>query len=493
MFAERGVKRAARRAVREGELYQWRDMEAGGAATIVVPRGFAPDLPQESFSLVVDLGEDLFSKRWWRGAATLALLCGGVGLLAPGIEPLAAPPWMSSDEAAREYRDIGVSPLGKGARGGGRMVASDAVEPLLTAPERAQVDLDLRFGEGDRIERLLMRVGALAVDAVRVAELAHGAGARIAPGTPITVKLGRREANGLRVVERVAFRAGLGSELTIARGGDGLAASMTRIAVDERPRRISGRVGDGLYWSLRASGVTPQAASDYLKALATKLDVGADLLPDDRFDLVIAHRRAATGEEVSGPLLYAGIERVAGAPIQMLKWKVGGKVDWYDAASLTQVTSRALAWPVSAPITSNFGLRRHPILRYSRMHKGMDFGARWGSPIVASADGVVNRAGWAGGYGRQVRIAHGGGVATSYSHMSRMVVESGTVVRQGQLIGYVGSSGLSTGPHLHYETYRNGVAVNPRSVRFTSSAAIDPGEVARFKARLRQLLNVGRS
>ena len=70
MFAERGVKRAARRAVREGELYQWRDMEAGGAATIVVPRGFAPDLPQESFSLVVDLGEDLFSKRWWRGAAT---------------------------------------------------------------------------------------------------------------------------------------------------------------------------------------------------------------------------------------------------------------------------------------------------------------------------------------------------------------------------------------------------------------------------------------
>ena len=307
------------------------------------------------------------------------------------------------------------------------------------------------------------------------------------------MKLGRREANGLRVVERVAFRAGLGSDLTIARGGDGLAASMTRIAVDERPRRISGRVGDGLYWSLRASGVTPQAASDYLKALATKLDVGADLLPDDRFDLVIAHRRAATGEEVSGPLLYAGIERVAGAPIQMLKWKVGGKVDWYDAASLTQVTSRALAWPVSAPITSNFGLRRHPILRYSRMHKGMDFGARWGSPIVASADGVVNRAGWAGGYGRQVRIDHGDGIATSYSHMSRMTVEPGTLVRQGQLIGYVGSSGLSTGPHLHYETYRNGVAVNPRSVRFTSSVAVDPREVARFKARLKELLSVGRS
>ena len=95
------------------------------------------------------------------------------------------------------------------------------------------------------------------------------------------------------------------------------------------------------------------------------------------------------------------------------------------------------------------------------MHKGIDFGARWGSPIVASADGVVSRAGWAGGYGQQVRIAHASAIATSYSHMSRILVAPGSPVRQGQLIGYVGSSGLSTGPHLHYETYRGGVAVNP--------------------------------
>jgi murein DD-endopeptidase MepM/ murein hydrolase activator NlpD len=90
-----------------------------------------------------------------------------------------------------------------------------------------------------------------------------------------------------------------------------------------------------------------------------------------------------------------------------------------------------------------------------------------------------------------VRINHASGIATSYSHMSRMVVSPGMPVRQGQLIGYVGSSGLSTGPHLHYETYRNGVAVNPLSVRFASVAAIDPAEAARFKARLAQLLGSG--
>ncbi|MDQ3144632.1 MAG: M23 family metallopeptidase [Pseudomonadota bacterium] len=481
-------------------MYQWRDFEDSGGGVMPVARPFAPRhfVPAarpalERFSIVVDLGEEIFSARWWRGAATLALLCGTVGLLAPRFEPLPVSPAETDDKIRREIREIGVAPLGAGARSGARMVASSRVEPLLVAPERSQVDLDLRLGRGDRIERLLVRVGALAADAVQVARLIASAAPRgIDPGTAIAVRLGRREPGGLRGVDRIALRAGIDANLLVERSAAGLGLTATRIAVDQRPRRIRGRVGDGLYWSLRASGVSSQAAADYLKALATRIDVGADLAPHDRFDLIVAHRRAATGEERSGPLLYAGIERFTGGPLQMLKWTVGGRTGWYDAASLTQISPAALAWPVSAPITSNFGLRVHPILRFARMHKGIDFGARWGTPIVASADGVVNRAGWAGGYGRQVRIAHNGGIATSYSHMSRMVVEPGTLVRQGQLIGYVGSSGLSTGPHLHYETYRRGVAVNPRSVRFTGAAAVDPAEAARFKARLRQLLATGR-
>jgi murein DD-endopeptidase MepM/ murein hydrolase activator NlpD len=147
-----------------------------------------------------------------------------------------------------------------------------------------------------------------------------------------------------------------------------------------------------------------------------------------------------------------------------------------------------MRWPVPARITSGFGWRVHPILRFGRMHKGIDFGARWGTPITAAGDGQVVRAGWSGGYGQQVRIAHGGGLVTSYSHMSRIVAPLGTPVRQGQLIGYVGSTGLSTGPHLHFETLRNGVAVNPMGVRFVSAAPVDPRAAQAIKARLRQLL-----
>ncbi|HXH15373.1 MAG TPA: M23 family metallopeptidase [Sphingomonas sp.] len=470
-------------------------IEGGGAAAM--PRGFgrlAPVANVKRFSLVIDLAAEPLSAKWWRGAATLALLCGSTGVLAPTIEPLSATTnERPSESAARHYREVGVAPLAMGGRSSGRMAANNRVIPLLVAPERAQVELDARLSEGDRIEALLMRIGAVPADAMTVGRMVHAVAPRgLDRGTNISIRLGKRAGAGLRNVDRIALRAGLDTDLIVERSANSLSARHIRILVDQRPRRIRGRVGDGLYWSLRSSGVSPEAAADYLKALATKLDVGADLGPDDRFDLVIAHRRAATGEEQSGPLLYAGVRRFAGTPIEMLRWTVSGRTGWYDAASLTQVSSSALAWPVSARVTSNFGMRRHPILGYARMHKGMDFGARWGSPIVASADGVVSRAGWAGGYGKQVRIAHASAIATSYSHMSRILVEPGSPVRQGQLIGYVGSSGLSTGPHLHYETWRNGVAVNPQSVRFTSAAAVDPAEIARFKARLAHLLGTGK-
>jgi len=271
---------------------------------------------------------------------------------------------------------------------------------------------------------------------------------------------------------------------------NGLQLSTSRIAVDNRPLRIRGRVGDGLYWALRASGVSPQSAGEYLRALATQIDVGSQLGPDDRFDLIIANRRAATGENQEGPLLYAGIDRNGAPPIRLMKWAIGGHSDWIDTNGVGRQVA-TMAWPVSAPITSGFGVRFHPILHFARMHRGIDFGAHYGAPIVAAADGQVTRAGWAGGYGQQVRLAHAAGMGTSYSHMSRIVVAPGTFVHQGQLIGYVGSSGLSTGPHLHYEVYRNGAAVNPMGVRFASQALLAGAELARFKARLAQLMAIG--
>ena len=135
-------------------------------------------------------------------------------------------------------------------------------------------------------------------------------------------------------------------------------------------------------------------------------------------------------------------------------------------------------------------MRRHPILRYRRMHSGLDFGGGYGAPIYAVTDGTVTYAGRKGGLGKYVKINHSGGLASGYAHMSRIAVRNGRRVRKGQIIGYIGSTGLSTGPHLHYELYRNGRTVNPRSVRFTQRAQLSGRELGNFKAELRRLKEV---
>ena len=250
------------------------------------------------------------------------------------------------------------------------------------------------------------------------------------------------------------------------------------------PLRITGRIGDGLYWSLRTAGASPQVAAAYLAALATEIDVGADAAPGDSFDLVLSS---------GGQLLYAGLNRVGQQPLQLVLWNASGRSEWIDAANAEQPepVETGLQMPVNGPITSYFGYRYHPILHFTRFHAGLDIGAGWGSPIVAAGDGQIVSAGWAGGYGREVRIAHGGGIVSLYGHMSEIVASPGSYVRRGQLIGYVGSSGLSTGPHLHFEVRQGGTPVNPLSVRFTTTEVVDTHVVDAVKARLKALLSVG--
>lgn len=135
-------------------------------------------------------------------------------------------------------------------------------------------------------------------------------------------------------------------------------------------------------------------------------------------------------------------------------------------------------------------MRFHPLLGYSRLHKGVDYGAASGTPIVAVADGRVVFSGWHGGHGNFVKLEHAGGLGSGYGHMSRIAVRSGTYVRQGQLIGYVGSTGLSTGPHLHFEVYKNGAAVNPTGVSFISQPQLAGAELRKFQSQLATYLTV---
>jgi murein DD-endopeptidase MepM/ murein hydrolase activator NlpD len=441
--------------------------------------------------LAPDLARDIGSRTWLRGAATLI----GLSALAlsawPDFAPLQAAPAMAIDEGARdEFRSHMIMPLAFGADSGRRMGATMAVSPLANAPERPRLDLEATLTAGDGFERMLVRAGVSQGEAGTISGMIGQAMplSDIQSGTRVDITLGRRPAPGEpRPVDALSFRARFDLQLAVARQDGRLVLDPRPIRVDDTPLRIRGRFGPSLYRSARAAGAPAHAVQQYLRAIGAEVDLDSGVAAGDEFDLIVEHKRAATGEVESGRLLYAGIVRDGKPRKQLLRWGSEGR--FFEASGVGEVRQGLVA-PVPGRVTSNYGMRRHPILGYSRMHRGLDFKAGYGTPIYAVTDGKVAVAGRNGGHGNYVRLNHAGGLASGYSHMSRIAVRSGQSVQRGQVIGYVGSTGLSTGPHLHYEMYRNGASINPATVRFTTRAQLDGAELAAFRARLTQLQQV---
>lgn len=490
-LAERMKHRLAKRVGVIGERYDvWR---------LAASRWF------DRLDLAPDLAEEIGSRRWMRGLGTMVGL-GAVALaLWPDMTPLEARPAMpQGDEIQSELRSQMILPLALGADSGRRMGPTQAVIPLKSAPERPQIQLVVTLAPGDSFASMLRRAGVAAADIDRAAALVGQAVAvgDIAPGTQMDVLLGRRPAPGEpRPLDSLAFRARFDLALELTRPGVGetlpdgtpvipsgpLALQRNIIRVDETPLRVRGTVGSSLYRSMRAAGVPASAVQDYLKALDAQIDMEREVRSTDEFDIIISYRRAATGERQAGQLLYAGVDRAGSARTQLMRW--GGDGRFFEASGVGEQRNGLLA-PVPGALTSGFGMRRHPILGYMRMHAGIDFKASYGTPIVAVTDGRVSSAGRAGGCGIAVRIEHGGGLSTRYCHMSRMAVNAGMGVRRGQVIGYVGSTGLSTGPHLHYEMYRGGRMINPGSVSFVTRSELSGTELIDFRRQLIKLKSV---
>ena len=391
------------------------------------------------------------------------------------------------DRVRDEFRSQMIQPLALGGDTGRRMGATPAVQPLAAAPERPQIDLVATLAQGDGFDRMLRRAGVSTQEAGLITTMIGEAVPleSLAPGTPVDITLGRRAApDAPRPLDMLSFRARFDLELAVERRGERLVLDPRPIKVDTTPLRIRAKVGDSLYRSARAAGAPPSAVQEFLRTIGADMNVNSEIGRDDEFDMIVDYRRAATGEVEVGDLLYAAIIRDDRPRKQLMRF--GREGNFYDAAG-EGVLREGLVAPVPGAITSRYGMRRHPILGYRRMHSGLDFRARHGTPIYAATDGTVNFAGRNGGYGNFVRIRHGGGLSTGYAHMSRIAVRNGEEVRRGQVIGYVGSTGLSTGPHLHYEMYRGGQKIDPASVRFVNRAQLSAQEMANFRQQLVRL------
>jgi len=488
-------------------LYQVEDIQlgAGSGAAALAPaglpqaatrpvfgqRGQAAAANAPRFDLVVDLGQRIGTPEWLRGFVTCFGLCYAAWSLGPGFQPLpGAVPAPLPDAQFEEARAVAIAPLAYGGDTGRRMAPTDAVEPLTESPERPIVDLRATLGRDDGLAALLERAGVAQAEAAEAARLVGGVVpvADIRPGTLMDITLGRRPNRTVaRPLDKLAFRARFDLRIELDRAGNALTLRQIPISVDETPLRIQGLVGDSLYRSARAAGVPATAVETYLRALATQLNIPGGISSNDRFDIILSHRRAATGETETGELLYAGLTRANGHALQLMQWDSDGRSQWFEAAGVGRETG-GMTRPVPGGVTSGFGMRFHPILNYSRMHQGVDLRASYGTPIIAVSDGRVEFAGWHGGHGNAVALNHGGGLETLYGHMSRIAVHVGESVHRGTVIGFVGSTGLSTGPHLHFEVHRNGVPVNPLGQTFASRAQLAGADLAAFRDRLRRLL-----
>jgi len=248
--------------------------------------------------------------------------------------------------------------------------------------------------------------------------------------------------------------------------GDFKAASIVRpLSNNVMAARVE--IEGSLYESGIRAGVPASTMSALVKALSFSVDFQRDIKAGDSFKVMYQVIRNPEGTLVrTGEILYAEV-KLSDRTVPVYRYRFAdGRVEYFDRSG-SSVRKALMRTPVNAArITSGFGMREHPLFGYTRMHKGVDFGAPTGTPIYAAGDGVIIDRGWKNGYGNFIQIRHNGQISTAYGHMSRFSngFTRGSRVRQGQVIGFVGSTGNSTGPHLHFEVRVNNQPVNPMTV-----------------------------
>ena len=242
-------------------------------------------------------------------------------------------------------------------------------------------------------------------------------------------------------------------------------------------------IKNNLYKSAIDSGIEPNIIVEFARIFGFEVDFQRDIRKGDWFE-IFYEKFEDDNKKVrdTGKIIYASMY-VNGEEINLYNFKYNNEEEYYDIKGKS-ITKSLMKTPINgARLSSSFGMRKHPILGYNKMHRGTDFAAPTGSPIMASGSGTVTRARWCGGGGNCVKIKHNSTYETIYAHMKSFAkgIKEGRKVKQGQIIGYVGSTGLSTGPHLHYEVIVNGKKVNSQKLKLPSGKTLRGEERNQFE------------
>lgn len=374
---------------------------------------------------------------------------------------------------------------------------ADDIVPVRSAAKLSSVMVAAGYDKAisksveDYISTVLQKRDAAEGDVVRIGVVQEGEKARV-----VRVSLYRSGAHQITVA--------IDDKGKLVTGAEPPALSAVATAFDDSPSIQAAdnqnlpRVYDGIYRAALSYGMSKDMTARVIRLLSSTVDFQARLKPTDRLEAFYSVEDETGDATDESELLYIHA-KFGDTDTRLYRFQnpTDMSVDYYDqdGKSLKQFLLRN---PLPGGVfKSGFGMRRHPILGYMRMHTGVDWAAPKGTPIIAAGDGVVIKAGWdKGGYGNQTLIQHPNGYVTSYNHQSAIAkdVVAGAHVRQGQIIGWVGTTGESTGPHLHYEVIVNGNRVDPQRIRLPGGKALKGEELARFeqeRKRIDDLLNKG--
>ncbi len=349
---------------------------------------------------------------------------------------------------------------------------------------------EIEIGRGDTLAGVLQTAGLNSADSYQtVKALSEKYDPRgVKPGQKLSVHF----EPGTQESERGAFTKMVMQvdpvrEIVVSRSGDVFKTAISEKKLVKNTYAGKAKIETSLYGSAARAGIPSQVIAEMIRIYSWNIDFQRDIQPGDKIEVMYEAEETEDGEYAKfGNVLYANLT-VGGREVPIYRYEMAdGRIDYFQPDGIS-IRKTLMKTPIDgARISSGFGMRKHPVLGYSKMHKGMDFAAPTGTPIYAAGDGVLEYAGRFSSYGNYIRIRHNSQLKTAYAHMHRLGkgMSVGKRVRQGEVIGYVGTTGRSTGPHLHYEVMVSNKAVNPRSVNLPTGEQLVGKDLQRFKSMM---------
>lgn len=375
-----------------------------------------------------------------------------------------------------------------------QMQISEGIRKASVAVQKSARSLnkEIEIGSGETIAGALNKVGVDSGEAYKIVEALgkHYDPRKIAAGQMIKVNFKPGDED-VPHFSSLTMKIDPVKEVSVSRRGDeDYVAELHEKELVKRSYGRAAKIETSLYGSAEKAGIPQHVIAELIRFYSWDIDFQRDIRRGDSIEVLYDTFETEDGEFAKfGEVLHANLT-VGGKTVPIYRFELAdGRVDYFEPDGHS-IRKALMKTPIDgARISSGFGMRKHPVLGYNKMHKGMDFAAPTGTPIYAAGDATVEFAGRQGGYGNYIRLRHNNSIKTAYAHLHKFAkgMTTGKRVQQGEIIGYVGTTGRSTGPHLHYEVLVNNVQKNPNSIDLPTGEQLAGKDLKNFKSMMTTL------